>query len=249
MQSIRIVAMNVYTAKGQIQMQYEEIIQGLETYLTALAAREDSPPTEPIPVQPLPAHGMKKKRSVGMRLSESMNRDEMIEAILDHCGNETLDELMQTFGEGSAIAKLINRRHQAKLMPQMEYLDLEQSIDQMLQEARTRGNPFYEDVCKYMTRMGFKTDAEFYNSISMPRQQFARLRDAGHVLSKKTVLWIVVGLKLNYHEASDLLQKAGYSFRKNDTRDAVLAYIFRNTTYDLDMVNRVLDHFALPTLC
>ena len=83
----------------------------------------------------------------------------------------------------------------------------------------------------------------------MPRQQFARLRDANNTLSKKTVLWIIVGLKLNYPDANDLLQKAGYFFRKNDMRDVILTYIFRNTTYDLDMVNQVLDHFGLASLC
>ena len=32
-------------------------------------------------------------------------------------------------------------------------------------------------------------------------------------------------------------------------RDVILTYIFRNTTYDLDMVNQVLDHFGLASLC
>lgn len=230
-------------------MQYEQIVQELETCLGRIGIERPFSQLEPLPLSPLPAHGATKKASAGMRFADDMNQGEMLEAILDHCDNETFDELIQTFGEDSPIAKLIYRRNQAKRMPRMEYPDLEQSIEQLLHEARRQNNPFYADVCKYMDRLGFKTDADFYNSISMPRQQFARLRDAGHVLSKKTVLWIIVGLRLNYAEASDLLQKAGYNFRKNDARDVVLAYIFRNTAYDLDLVNRVLDHFDLPVLC
>lgn len=106
-----------------------------------------------------------------------------------------------------------------------------------------------EAICRHLDRLGYKSDADFYNSISMPRQQFSRLRDANSTLSKKTVLWIIVGLKLDYVQACDLLQKAGYNFRKNDMRDVVLTYIFRNTTYDLDTVNLILDHFGIAPLC
>ena len=39
-----------------------------------------------------------------------------------------------------------------------------------------------------MKRIKYENDTDFYNFISIPRQQFARLRDANNTLSKKTVL-------------------------------------------------------------
>ncbi len=175
----------------------------------------------------------------------------VIEDILEQCDNETLDDIAQHFGYDSEIGQLILRKKEYDFQTKAKELNrnMESSLKDLLDEAKHYGNPFYEAVCEHIDKKGFKSDADFYNSISMPRQQFARLRDPGNVLSKKTVLWIIVGLQLNYKDASDLIKKAGYSFKKNDMRDVILTYIFRNTSYTLDSVNEILDYFELQTLC
>lgn len=183
-------------------------------------------------------------------ISEASDSDGMIDAVLEHCDEDTLDELINKYGEESEIGQYIRRKRAFDYMKvPCELNTIKRSLETHIKDAKQGGNPFYEAICRHLERLGYKSDADFYNAISMPRQQFSRLRDANSTLSKKTVLWIIVGLKLDYVQACDLLKKGGYNFRKNDMRDVVLTYIFRNTTYDLDAVNLVLDHFGIVPLC
>ncbi len=183
-------------------------------------------------------------------ISEVSDSNGMLEAVLEHCDEDTLDELINTYGEESEIGQYIRRKRVLDYTKvSCELNTIERTLETHLKDAKHGGNPFYEAICRHLDRLGYKSDADFYNSISMPRQQFSRLRDANSTLSKKTVIWIIVGLKLDYVQACDLLQKGGYNFRKNDMRDVVLTYILRNTTYDLDTVNLVLDHFGIAPLC
>lgn len=229
-------------------MRKEQIIQDLETYFSIFRIEEHSATDNW--QQPSCSESRPVYRFLTMNVSENMDSEEMLKSVLDHCDEETLDELIQTYGEESPIAQMIRRKNAAEYNRiACDVRLVEGEIKKAVEKSRYEGNPFYESVCRYMDKKGFKNDADFYNSISMPRQQFARLRNAANTLSKKTVLWIIVGLRLDYKEAGDLLQKAGYHFRKNDMRDVILMYIFRNTTYDLDMVNQVLEHFQLPPLC
>lgn len=231
-------------------MKADQIIREIDTYLSVYPIKLEKPPI----TFPGTQHRDLSKAVIplnGMRLADISGRDENLEKLIEHCSEEMLEELVNTFGEDSPIANIIKRKKAEALRRRTacDYDTIQKSLEEALKQSKKSGNPFYEDVCKYMKRIGFENDSDFYNSISMPRQQFARLRDANNTLSKKTVLWIIVGLRLNYHDANDLLQKAGYFFRKNDMRDVILTYIFRNTTYDLDMVNQVLDHFGLASLC
>lgn len=239
-------------------MLYEKIVQELETYLSVCPVEISSEETKHQTNQDFAFVKEKSKTAEQGELirhlsafTDHIESKDLVEAVLDHCNDETLDELLQTYGEDSAIAKLIRSRQPSRISGKVpcELNTIETTVAQMLIEARRQGNPFYESVCKYIDRLGLRSDAAFYNSISMPRQQFARLRDARNTLSKQTVLWIIVGLRLSYLEATELLRTAGYFFRKNDMRDVILSYILRNTEYDLDMVNQVLYHFDIPALC
>ncbi|HBA69854.1 MAG TPA: hypothetical protein DCZ40_10940 [Lachnospiraceae bacterium] len=183
-------------------------------------------------------------------ISKASNIKGMLDAVLGHCGEDILDELLNTYGEESEIGQYIRRKRALDYTKvSCELNAIERTLETHLKKARHGGNPFYEAICGHLDRLGYKSDADFYNSIGMSRQQFSRLRDANSTLSKKTVLWIIVGLKLDYVQACDLLRKSGYNFRKNDMRDVILTYIFRNTTYDLDTVNFVLAHFGIAPLC
>ena len=173
----------------------------------------------------------------------------LIEGIIKYCNDDQLEEMLHEYGDESYLGQIICRRRAERYVKlrcttETIAMEIEKDINAIKYE-----NPLYRSICVYMERIGFITDAEFYNSIGMPRQLFAKLRDGRNTLSKKTVLWIVVGLKLNYHQANDLLHKAGYSFRKGDLRDVILTYIFRNTDYDLWGVNEILDYFGLEPVC
>lgn len=185
--------------------------------------------------------------------SQGDKDESLILNIIKHCDENTQDELIDSFGEDSLVAQVIRknriRKYGASKKVHYPYDVLKESITNEIRGVRKSDNPLYDSVCTYMERIGFIKDSDFYNSIGMQRQQFARIRDAVNTLSKKTVLWIIVGLRLNYHEASDLLKKAGYSFRKSDIRDVILTYILRNVDYDLYTVNEVLNHFGVESFC
>lgn len=228
-------------------MQIDQLIGEIETYLS-LYDFSDAP-RRASPQKFVSPFGVKPLKNAAF-LTEGGARDELIDALLARCDTEALDELADEYGEDSPVAQMI-RRKQALAYNKVacELGAIEKTLEQTLHDAKYGGNPFYEAVCKHIDRLGYPSDAAFYRSISMPRQQFARLRDAANTLSKKTVLWIIVGLRLDYPQACDLMQKAGYHFRKNDMRDVIISYILRNTVYNLDMVNQVLDHFELAPLC
>lgn len=174
---------------------------------------------------------------------------QLIENLLSHCDDSALDRLIDEYGEDSAVGRMIKKKRASNYIKYACTTDiLEYSLVGCFAEAK-RANPFYDAVILHMEQKGFKTDSEFYKKIKMPRQLFAKIRDNSNNFSKKTVLWIVVGLELDYAQANDLIQKAGYTLRNNDLRDVVLSYIFRNTRYTLKSVNEVLEHFNLETFC
>lgn len=103
-------------------------------------------------------------------------------------------------------------------------------------------------ICKHLEEKGYKSDADFYRSISMSRQNFARIRNKSLNIGKESVLWIACGPGLSYIEAYQLLNAARYTFRENDKRDTVIEYIMKNVpNYTPDMVNDILYHFGLRT--
>ena len=182
---------------------------------------------------------------------EKKNYDmRFVEDILNRCSDDVLNQLMDQYGEESEFGQLI-RKMRAKQSHKKILIDgkqVKQNIEGIMEASNgRRSNPFYEAVCQYIDKKGYKSDADFYNSIFMPRQLFARLRDPDASLSKKTVLWIIIGLKLSFDEAEKLLSLAGFSFRKNVKQDIVLSYILRNTAYDLFFVNEILDYFDCET--
>lgn len=106
----------------------------------------------------------------------------------------------------------------------------------------------YDFICKKMERSGFTSDSDFYNSIGMSRQTFSRLRYKNNSFSKQNILLMAVGLGLDYKDAAELLRLAGYAFRPEDRRDVILTYIFMNMSYDLPLVNEILEHFGQKPL-
>ena len=184
--------------------------------------------------------------------SDQMQNEQLIDHILNRCSDEMLDEIIDEYGEDSKIGQMIRKKrierfsHRQMLRPE----EIQERISHTIHLDKMTENPFYEKVCNYIDKQGFKSDADFYNSIGMPRQLFARLRDPNASLSKKTALWVIVGLKLSYEESDALLSRAGYSFRKNDKRDVVISYILRNSSpCDIFTINEILDHFGIESFC
>lgn len=184
-----------------------------------------------------------------LKSNNSMSDAEMLVAVLQSCDEETLLDLEKEFGEKSRITKII--REQIRKVPSKSSAadDSITTIENMLQESEKQENTLYSLICKYMAEKGFESDAQFYNSISMSRQNFARIRNNSNV-GKRVVLWIIVGLKMDYHQAKEVLETAGYTFKNNDKRDVLISYIIKNVeNYNIDTVNELLYHFGLPPFC
>lgn len=185
---------------------------------------------------------------INAKSEHQMSDYELLLTVLQRCDEDTLIELERDFGKNSRITKII-RENIRGFSPNENTSNIEIKIKDMISEAERMGDPFYSLVCKRMQEKGFETDADFYNSISMSRQNFARIRNLKKKVGKPTVLWIVVGLKLNYHESREMLETAGFAFKKNDKTDIVISQIIKNVpNYDLDMVNETLYHFGLRPL-
>lgn len=114
------------------------------------------------------------------------------------------------------------------------------ALEQLLINSAKNENTFYGVLCRYIDRRGFKSDAEFYNMLNIPRQIFSRLRSGDKVPSKQNVLLMIAGLKLGYEQAVELLNLAGYAFRKSEKRDIIISYVIQNYDYDIDFIDDLL---------
>lgn len=175
---------------------------------------------------------------------DSMTDAELLMEVLKNCDEETLLGLEKEFGKKSRLSALIR---ECFLHPKSaEHEEAINSLKNILEESEKKGNKLYSMVCTYMMDKGFETDADFYNSISMSRQNFSRIRNNPENVGKECILWIICGLGLNYIQAKNLLKMAGYTFKNNDKRDIVISYIIKNVKdYNIDMINETLYHFGL----
>lgn len=183
-----------------------------------------------------------------IKSSDSMSDAEMLIAVLQSCDEETLISLEKEFGEQSAVTRIIRKQIRSILDTDSKSENSITTIENMLRESEKAGNVLYSTIVKYMSEKGYESDAKFYREISMSRQNFARIRNDSKNLGKFIVLWVIVGLRLNYNQAKEVLNIAGYTFKKNDKRDVILEYIIKNVkNYDINLVNEILYHFGLPT--
>ena len=234
-----------------IQKTIKDISLHLELFPIQTPVRKNTP-TQNMSAQ-IPFQGITNTlgvRAVGNASQETIEV-QYVEKILEFCTDDSIDEMMTEYGEESVIGQLIRRKraekYRRKLMNDID--SVQDQIEKSVLKSSGMVNPFYDMVCHYIDDHGYKSDSAFYNAIGMPRQLFARMRDPEASLSKKTVLWIVIGLKLDYLAASRLLSLAGFSFKKNSKKDVILSYIIRNTDYDIFSVNEILEHFGEDPFC
>ncbi len=59
---------------------------------------------------------------------------------------------------------------------------------------------------------------------------------------------LTIALELTPEESEDLLQRAGYGFSQCIKEDLIVLYFIENQTYDMGLINEVLEHYGLPQL-
>lgn len=83
--------------------------------------------------------------------------------------------------------------------------------------------------------------SEFYNAANIHRSSYSNIITHPDVVPKKnTALACVIGLKLPFEEAEDLLKRAGYSFSDSQLTDVIVRCYIEQGIYDIDEINEVL---------
>lgn len=93
------------------------------------------------------------------------------------------------------------------------------------------------------------SDAEVYRRADIDRKLFSKIRcSEDYTPRKRTILALVVALRLNADDARDLLGSADYTLSNSSKTDVIVSFCLENEVYDMIEVNALLDHFGEPTL-
>lgn len=176
----------------------------------------------------------------GSFLNSDKESDETaIITLIDSCNKEMIQRLITYFDSEAPIQKLLNKRLSELSSTQENEIE----IGNFLKSESKNSQSFYQYLTVCLEKSEFKTDADFYNYIGMSRQTFSKIRKNNAVISRDNALLMAVGLRLNYSEAVDFLNNAGYAFRKGNRREAIISYVMKNKKYDLWEMEEILLSF------
>lgn len=113
-------------------MDATQIIREIDTYLSLYPIEIEGQPFFSADIMRSGALKTAKPLN-GMQLIAASDKDENLEKLIDHCSEEMLDELVQTFGEDSPIANIIRIKN-AKTLRQRTACDYE-TIRKSLEDA------------------------------------------------------------------------------------------------------------------
>ena len=146
------------------------------------------------------------------------------ETIINQSDLDTLIKLLPYFAEGTKIERMISER-----------ITLMQKYG--IQETQKRksivkcDNTFFQYLCAWIDKKGFKSDSAFYNHAGISRQVFSKIRNSQIAVSRELALHLAVALGLNYEEGTDFLSQAGYSFNPNSRREQIISFLMRKRIY------------------
>lgn len=94
-----------------------------------------------------------------------------------------------------------------------------------------------------------QVDAEVYKKALLDRRLFSKIRsNQDYHPNKKTVIALLLALKLELEQSLQLLKAAGYSLSESSVFDLVIVYCITHKIYDLDKVNEILEEMQLTPL-
>ena len=92
-------------------------------------------------------------------------------------------------------------------------------------------------------------DADVYKKALLDRRLFSKIRsNEDYHPNKKTVIALILALKLDLEQGLKLLKAAGYSLSDSSVFDLVIVYCVTHKIFVLDEVNEILDELKLPIL-
>ena len=99
----------------------------------------------------------------------------------------------------------------------------------------------FADMCEWWCQQKGISKNEFYNRANINKSMFWGMKHHPEQIPKKTnALACVIGLKLNYDQALDLLSRAGMTLSKYYETDLIVEYFIREKNYNIDEINALL---------
>ena len=99
----------------------------------------------------------------------------------------------------------------------------------------------FADMCEWWCKEKGLSKKEFYNRANINKSMFWGMKHHPEQIPKKTnALACVIGLKLNYDQAIDLLRRAGMTLSKYYETDLIVEYFIREGNFDIDEINALL---------
>lgn len=96
---------------------------------------------------------------------------------------------------------------------------------------------FVEKLIQYMDEKKLD-NPEVYKKANVDRRLFSKmLSNPKYNPSKDTAIALVLALKLNLENATDMLERAGYALSHSDKRDIIIEYFISEGIYDLYNIN------------
>ena len=103
---------------------------------------------------------------------------------------------------------------------------------------------FVQKLRCYILERGL-VEADVYKAALMDRRLFSKMMsNDGYKPSKDTVLALIFALRLSWSEATDMLERAGYSLSHSIKRDIMIEYFIIEGIYNLRNVNAFLYHMG-----
>ncbi len=107
----------------------------------------------------------------------------------------------------------------------------------------------FADMCEWWCERKGLSKKEFYIRANLNKAMFWSLKHNTEQVPRKTsALACVIGLKLDWDQALDLLQRAGLTLSRYYALDLIVEYCIRHGNYDIDEVNALLYEKDLPLL-
>ena len=107
----------------------------------------------------------------------------------------------------------------------------------------------FQDKLFSMIREKNLDEVDVYKNANITRQAFSKIRSKkDYHPSKNTVFSLAIGMKLNMDEASELLEKAGYTFSSASKSDLIVQYFIYHKIYNIDAINEALNKYGFGTL-
>lgn len=116
-------------------------------------------------------------------------------------------------------------------------------------DAGTDGS-LYDFLCDqlrkqhFVKKSGLLDEAGFYTYAQISSNTWSNIRWGNGVPSKETLLKLIIGLKMNEEDASELMRRGGNALKMSDPRDRVILALIDIRCYDIYTVYDILEEYG-----